>query len=131
MKAEELRLNNLINIGGNTIDTYQTYKPTKVTLAILNEIAGENRERPDAILSVFQPIPLTEEWLLKSEYSRRKDYIVIDRFSLRWRPDYNYWYVQDNYSSCYLTKLEFVHEWQNFYYVMQGEELILNKTDKQ
>ncbi len=66
MKASELRLGNLIKIGGNTLETYQTYTPTKVTLAILNEIAGENEERPDAELSVFMPIPITEEWLRKS-----------------------------------------------------------------
>jgi hypothetical protein len=131
MKATDLRLSNLINIGGNTLDTYQIYKPTKVTLAILNEIAGENEERPDAVLSVFQPIPLSEEWLLKLhneeevEKSKRfpNEIYIGDRFLFIWKEAYKYWYVITQKHHEYLTKIEFVHEYQNFIYTLTGNEL--------
>ncbi|KKP51564.1 MAG: hypothetical protein UR43_C0019G0007 [candidate division TM6 bacterium GW2011_GWF2_33_332] len=131
MKATELRLGNLIKIGGNTIDTYQTYKSTKVTLAILNEIAGENDERPDAELSVFMPIPLTEEWLLKFhlnediEKSTRfpNEITIYDRFLFIWKENYKYWYVMTSNHKEFLTKIEFVHEYQNFIFALTGNEL--------
>lgn len=133
MKAKELRLSNLIDVGGNTLNTYQTYKPTKVTLAILNEIVGENEERPNAVLSVFQPIPLTEEWLLKFhneeevEKSKRfsNEIIIYDRFKFIWKEEYRYWYVITAHQHEYLTKIEFVHEYQNFIFDLTGEELEL------
>jgi len=74
------------------------------------------------------PIPLTEEWLIKSEaINLKKGVFELDRFVLLWRKEYNFWYVVDNLSQQYYTKLEFVHEWQNFYFVMQGKELTINK----
>jgi hypothetical protein len=79
MDARDLRIGNLIKIGGNTIDTYQTYKSTIVTIDILRAIFEENTERPNAILSIFQPIELTEEWLLKAAFI--KNNYEADKFA--------------------------------------------------
>ena len=74
----------------------------------------------------IEPIPLIEEWLVKSNAKRINDNFqsyILERFILTWKSAYKYWYVMDSESLTYLTKIEFVHEWQNFYFVMQGEEL--------
>ena len=44
-------------------------------------------------------------------------------FMLIWKDAYKFWYVIDKQSLCYVTKIEFVHEWQNFVFVMKGKEL--------
>ena len=79
----------------------------------------------------FVAIPLTEEWLLRlgsglieSGYDEGDVCIYeYSRFRLIWKPVYNYWYVVESTSGEYLTKIEFVHEWQNFVFAMDGEEL--------
>lgn len=123
MKANELRLGNLIKIGGNTIDTYQIYTPKKVTLAILNEIAGENEERPDAELSVFIPIPLTEEWLLKFGFKQDGFYNSAERWvylnNILFKG--NGHYILCHYPLC---MIKYVHQLQNLYFALTGEELI-------
>lgn len=84
--------------------------------------------------SEYRPIPLTEEWLLK--FHRNEDEIekskrfpneitIYDRFLFIWKPEYKYWYVVTAYHKEYLSKIEFVHEYQNFIFALTGEELTL------
>ena len=149
LKAIELRIGNLIKIGGNTLDTYQTFTPTKVTLAILNEIAGENKERPDAELSVFQPIPITEEWLMKAGFEEkqinngfikqyfhdctppkyRNNYGLFFRFGEMRNESYKmYWYASDPVnSSMHSFPCRYVHQLQNLYFAITGQELTFKK----
>ena len=78
-------------------------------------------------------IPLTEELLLKcGAISTVKGFYHHDRFSLRWIEAYKYWYVTDMETGCYITKVEFLHEWQNTWFILQGEELKIEicKADK-
>ena len=126
MKASELRLGNLINIGGNTLDTYQTYKPTKVTLAILNEIARENEERPDAELSVFQPIPLTEDWLKRFGFALFAwGWVKKSENDIGFRISYPHLHFQRENENP--LKIQYVHQLQNLYFALTGEELKLRE----
>ena len=68
---------------------------------------------------------LTEEWLLKFRANKVLNVFCYDRFRLAYKKEYKYWYVQDINTLTYLTKVEFVHEWQNFVFVMNGQELEL------
>lgn len=77
------------------------------------------------------PILLTEEWLLKfhNEEEIRKnvkfpnEITIYDRFRFIWKKEYKYWYVISSYHKEYLTKIEFVHEYQNFILALTGKEL--------
>lgn len=71
------------------------------------------------------PIPLTEEILLKcgGEKTERANVIIADRFQLNWLEAYKYWYVSDSETVRYITKVEFVHEWQNVFWSLNGQEL--------
>lgn len=83
------------------------------------------------IKDLFNPIPLTEEWLMKFhsgeeiEKSGRfpNEITIYDRFLFIYKSEYKYWYVITAYHKEYLTKIEFVHEYQNFILALTGEEL--------
>jgi len=82
------------------------------------------------IFNDCEPILLTEEWLDKFSHcalteKTKKGLIVVDRFKLIWKPEYNYWYVLDFMNDTYITKVEFVHEWQNVYFSLNGKELTI------
>jgi hypothetical protein len=73
----------------------------------------------------FEPILITEEWLLKFGCEKAKRGFVIDRFRLTYNEQYKFWYVVDDSTLSYITKVEFVHEWQNVYFVLNGNELTI------
>lgn len=70
-----------------------------------------------------KPIPLTEEWLLKLGAEENEGCFIHDRFKLQHHDVYKFWYVFDVTLMAYITKVEFVHEWQNVYFALNGEEL--------
>jgi hypothetical protein len=83
----------------------------------------------------YSPIPLTEEWLRKlhSEDELEKsarfpnEITIYDRFLFIWKKEYKYWYVVTAYHKEYLTKIEFVHEYQNFIIILTDTELTIKK----
>lgn len=76
-----------------------------------------------------QPIPLTENCLIDAGAlscdSGTVRGIDIDRFKFLWLEKYKYWYVVDKGSLMYVTKIEFVHELQNFFQSVNGQELTI------
>jgi hypothetical protein len=118
MKASELRLGNLIyNKQGNIV-----YVNTNHLTLLLYGIENE-----------FNPIPLTEEWLLKFGFE-------INRQT---KEENNIWrcyseegffeveqigssfFLDDNH--CYGTKINYVHQLQNLYFALTGEELVVKE----
>lgn len=75
----------------------------------------------------LKPIKLTERWLIDLssdvELIKQDIYYIIDRFRLLWVDNYEFWYVSDKESLTYITKVEFVHEWQNVFFVLNGKKL--------
>ncbi len=63
------------------------------------------------------------------EKSKRfpNEIIIYDRFLFIWKEQYKYWYVISAHHKEYLTKIEFVHEYQNFIFTLTGQELISEK----
>ncbi len=123
MKANELRIGNYF---------------------LRNNIASQ--VHPSIIEDVFNgktninPIPLTEEWLLKfgfSDKEYKKDYIGIDFESSgmyfdfvlskpfskgEWNNSYTF-----NLESHRFCKVEYVHSLQNLYFTLTGEELVVKE----
>ncbi len=83
-------------------------------------------------ISELNPIFLTEELLLNfpnTEKSNFFDAITIkynNKFFLFYSENYKCWYVRNCTILTYLTKIEFVHEFQNFIYIINGEKLTFN-----
>jgi len=87
----------------------------------------------------YQPIPLTEEWLLKFRYRKtsptkigcRYDcghgIVRVIKYNERIR-QYRNWSNVDrlNGFSWGKTRIDYVHQLQNLYFALTGEELTLN-----
>ena len=119
-KANELRIGNLVYEQYDSPYTIETITPGWIQIS-------DNYEEYDSEIESLRPIPLTEEWLSKFGVSKvmSENIFYYDRFILTYKTNYKYWYVQDINTLTYLTKVEFVHEWQNFVFVMNGQELEL------
>ena len=122
MKATELRIGNLVN---NPYD-----EPTNVDFNVLHYIGVCVMNKQ--IIENYQPIPLTEEWLVKFGFKETTDNKLILYYELS--------------SGAYLEKvgevlmlfdrggymlshdnLKHVHQLQNLYHALTGEELTLQQ----
>ena len=132
MKATELRLGNLFaNIEDNSI-----YKVTKINEDTIEGICINNMgwigEQHFHLIEQVLPIKLTEEWLLKFGFEdvTGVDYILhIDvDFKLILIPADAFYPQIDKaddigWSSISLNKIEYIHQLQNLYFALTGEEL--------
>lgn len=145
MNAKELRIGNLIKIENelywptlkdiplmvnsiSAISNVDIENKFSIGCEHINKITNAYYQNYHQFAEYIQPIPLTEEWLLKLNVDIEKvnNYIfIIDRFRLSWNKTYKFWYVMDKTSLCYITKVEYIHEWQNTYYVLNGTELTI------
>lgn len=74
-------------------------------------------------IDVFKPIQLTEEWLIK--FGKKADNSDLFGGHIIQIPNGNGLRVKDNkWNSQHLqTKLDYVHQLQNLYYALTGEQL--------
>jgi len=122
MKATELRIGNLVNAelaSGNVINH---------TITALNILRiSEN----DSVFK-FEPIPLTEDWLVKFGFekdSRSGNVYQVYYYGLN--PEtYDHLIIIKNtgkgffYSNAY-NKINYVHQLQNLFHTLTGEELTI------
>lgn len=128
MKATELRLGNLVeNQKGNIEPILGLY-----TIPNYVEVTTENRV---GLAGDFKPIPLTEEWLERFGFEEKmiynsihyelgdfKVYINIDNGQPSGFFDYH------RVSMIGIkAQLDYVHQLQNLYFALTGEELTLIK----
>jgi len=113
MKANELRIGNWVEQPNDGV--------TRVT-AILNDL--QIKTETGYIDKYCRPIPLTEEWLLKfgfrgNERQRVKRFVGLEIYTKDlWR--YN---TKGNNA----LVVEYVHQLQNLYFALTGEELELKE----
>jgi len=106
MKATELRIGNWVEIQGIQ----------------LSQVVGQvTRINGKKIGRNLQPIPLTKEWLERFNWNPPKDIAVS--FSLTTDEIH---FVVGNY----YKKIEHVHQLQNLYFAITGEELNQTKEDE-
>jgi len=109
MKSSELRIGNLINVNGEIQEVCDIPLPENCT--------DKNTK----------PIPLTEEWLLKFGFERsglynvKSQVYIYDEHGL---VDTGYEY-RFNYTE---MKLKYVHQLQNLYFALTGEELTISES---
>lgn len=123
MEANELRIGNFVLFSNDgTIFTVGSIEEKGFTV--------QNEEETTWIESEeFEPIPLTEEWLLKFGFKLNMNWFNWNaaigeneigdfKLALRYTDDFG-WFYQ---SRC--TPLKYVHQLQNLYFAITGEELI-------
>jgi hypothetical protein len=117
MEAKELRIGNIFGFGEMIHEaTHWDIRNLRV-----QELKGENS-------LTYKPVPLTEEWLLKFGFETSK---WDDNNSLRKMIGSNdYTIVFYSNDICEIggvitKKIEFVHQLQNLYFALTGEELTI------
>ena len=122
MKANELRIGNLIRwISTGEIDTVKDIFTAAVKHENINNVN----------ISDCEPIPLAEEWLdrfglrefvenSKRLYDGNLEYFVYCDKAGRF---YFYSYIEQSGDSHYIKEIQYVHQLQNLYFALTGEEL--------
>lgn len=123
INPRELRIGNLVQIIGSETD--------------YNEFDGDFYD------DQINPIPLTEEWVIKLGFKKQEYHLdwmempyrhsVIKAFGLNtnWAHGkmigYNVCVKGIGWTNVQFNKLEFVHQLQNLYFALTGEELTIQK----
>jgi len=125
MKVEELRIGNLI---------YSTALDINISIYGIcydeeyNKYSIEVQDEFNDLVTAFEPIPLTEEWLLKFGF------IIHNRSWLELTEDMRLEYLENEglkiciettYSLLYdnLKHIKYVHQLQNLYFALTNKEL--------
>lgn len=137
MKAEELRI-------GNWYKSVKFGCPVVCELSDLHELyhRADGAYNYPPIYEVFEPIPLTEEWLLKLGFSKIHESETYDVLKVSYIDDeYAYWitglyllskngdrwcfyqYTDEDTGFEIHSDVKYVHQLQNLYYALTGEEL--------
>lgn len=109
MNAQELRIGNYISNG------------------VLPIKAGYDQVR---FAEIFEPIPLTEEWLLKFGFVFRGIYYhfpLNDIFKLEQYKHKNSFWLRHGKESIDCTRINYVHQLQNLYFALTGQELTIQE----
>lgn len=121
MKAEELRIWNLVwdSYSGEMIVEHIDRRTQTVFLAkTINLPTGLYN------LDKIHPIPLTEEWLLRFGFEKKSS----DVFELyEYAIERNYDSVDFIFEGKIIRVIKYVHQLQNLYFALTGEELIYNQ----
>lgn len=133
MKAEELRLGNIVNLG----------KPEEIIWKI--DFKRGKGSLPNGYeVDLFTPIPLTEEWLLKFGFEKETGKLkrfnramssppldVVGDFYVRSDNALYFEVVNGEFEfriwNGTLCKIKYVHQLQNLYFALTGEELTINQ----
>jgi len=130
MKAEELRIGNYYKCFDGTIDGYRIHQIVLRDFAYIGDAGGDFGNYG------FKPIPLTEEWLIKFGFEKKKHIYPDNSKSFDYW--FNSWYVRfdidigiiiigrlhfQDYQ--YLDNIKHVHQLQNLYFALTGTELKL------
>ena len=114
MKVTELRINNWVQFK-------HTETPVRVTLGDFV------REYQDEHLDDYKPIPLTEEWLLKFGF----EYNDLNGDSGLWKiPPFQIYGKYNQFIYDYRLDVNYVHQLQNLYFALTGEELQTDETEQ-
>jgi hypothetical protein len=110
MKATELRIGNWVMIDPSNI-------PQQVVDVMCDSVNTVNVQ--SAHYGLVDGIPLTEERLL--EFGFEKD---VSKYNICWFLNHVYiWFVDGKYINELDLPIDYVHQLQNLYFALKGEEL--------
>lgn len=129
ISARELRIGNIHEIEGLEIPRLGI-SSIKVDGKSYARITGYGIQLVEEGTLDFKPIPITEEWLLKWGFKLDEYRFVFNQWRVTsGRPLYKWILGCD---ACpYMGKLEYVHQLQNLYFALTGEELELTSNKEQ
>jgi len=119
MKAAELRIGNYVNA------EHKMYGEKYIVVESVG-FDSINISFRRYLIENIEPIPLTEEWLLRFGFEELKN-----KFYTKGRMSYHAkygWKILEKWVSGWLgvQEIKYVHQLQNLYFALSGEELTLN-----
>ena len=115
MEAKELRIGNLVRDFSGRETTVEGIRPN---------IGKVETDKMDEDIDLLKPIPLTEEWLLKFGFEKYE----FDHKENQYRFKERLLVIRKGFFCDYGTSVELkhVHQLQNLYHALTGEELKIN-----
>lgn len=111
MEARELRIGNLV--------LFEPFKGSGFEIISVQELPFKKR-------NVVEPIPLTEDWLVKfgfeNLYDTRWQNYSVDLFG----DSEGYWLLSEERTN-WPKPIKYVHQLQNLYFALTGKELEINQ----
>lgn len=132
MKANELRIGNIIHYNGNKKEIGVISKIAKSVVPNIDYVGIDGRQDINYQCKHIKPIPLTEEWLKKFGFFIVETNKCVDafkenfRYSIQQVDNSNQWFWCDG--ETVITNLEFIHQLQNLYFTLTNKELKLTKN---
>ena len=118
IKANELRLGNTINYRSEFTGEV---RQRVVDIMVLKQLQSKH----DIMRKGYEPIPLTEEWLIRFGFDNLGSYgWGIGYFHIRFRNIHQFYFLIENR----IIRVKYVHQLQNLYYALTNEELKLVDT---
>ncbi len=118
MKAKELRIGNY-----HETDCFSHPRmgisPIKINDKCFSAITSYGIHLVDEGKLDFKPIPLTEEWLVKFGFKKLRDELYTQNNIEVWHKDSGFYHTEMNVG----LNLDYVHQLQNLYFALTGEEL--------
>lgn len=130
MQAKELRIGNLVNpLCGELehIGRVTCILPHDISVELIDENYEEYlSSSQDIDDGYYEPIPLTEEWLLKFGFevpyefgaSKGEIHLALEHGIYRYYVNSEYW-----------KDIDYVHQLQNLYFALTGEELCIQQVE--
>jgi len=121
MKSTELRIGNYVNVPNNKqfpfrIDAFEYCSEKFIKVAQEVRINGTEVHPLTWYGKDLEPIPLTEEWLLKFGFKKLGGYYMLNEFTFNEGT-----FLWNNF--CISTSIQHVHSLQNLYFALTGDEL--------
>lgn len=119
MKANELRIGNLVFLSWEKEPEYKGYRRYEFSFDLIHSVKH------------LHPIPLTEEWLLKFGFQARYTIGHSAQYYINENPVTHDWmlsilWLEGDDCPFYKNghhKIKYVHQLQNLYFALTGEEL--------
>ena len=117
IKANELRIGNYLLMGGRII---------KISGILKNGFYFGEHGYATNIINWFEPISLTEEWLLKFGFEKTNNPTLYSHKSVCMKHNTTSYYpvaFDDGGAFSIGKNIQYVHQLQNLYFALTGEEL--------
>lgn len=139
MKAQELRIGNIINMpflglyDGVVVEGIaKVYEKDSIFIQS-KKLVGKNDQYFFETPEKYEPIHLTEEWLVKSGFKKQQTIDYCNRWYIGENPVTHDWLFSLVWLAGHLTpffqngylQIKYVHQLQNLYFALTGEELSL------
>lgn len=126
MKVSEVRIGNLVKFGNQICKVYEI---NNSNFYVRNEEIDESLKSTWANI---EPIPLTEEWLLKFGFDETKemeDFFSKTKYKLLTKGALTFWYypMWNGIENKNYEHIKNVHQLQNLYFALTNEELTLKQ----